>query len=251
MIRIIILSVFAFLLASCQSSAPVGSVLPEYQFEPDQDYLASIQKAQNEAQQQNKLLLLVLGASWCHDSQDLAKGFSRSEVDEILKAKFVTHFIDVGYFEDKHGVPQKYGYPGYFATPTVLIIDPHTNQLVNRASITKWQHASQQKPQDFIQYFNQPFSTPPQPLVSSIELEHFTHIQMQRLKQAFDHLREEWRLVRAGEKQDVTELQTISEEVWQFRVNLQKHLHSLQNQLNAEPNKSLTFPEFAEFSWKS
>ncbi|WNO61323.1 hypothetical protein [Rheinheimera sp. MMS21-TC3] len=42
------------------------AVLPEYSFQADDNYLLSVEQAQTRAIENNKLLLVVLGAQWCH-----------------------------------------------------------------------------------------------------------------------------------------------------------------------------------------
>lgn len=42
------------------------AVLPEYSFKADDNYLLSVEQAQTRAIENNKLLLVVLGAQWCH-----------------------------------------------------------------------------------------------------------------------------------------------------------------------------------------
>jgi hypothetical protein len=193
---------------------------------------------------------VVLGASWCHDSQDLAKGFSDPQVDAILKQRFITQFIDVGYFEDRHDVAQKYGYPGYFATPTVLIIDPQSSQLLNRDSIKNWQSPSSMGSDGFIEYFSQIGTEPVKAEVSSTQLNDFTNQQIQRLRQGFNHLRPIWRAVRLGLETDDSELAAVATEVWEYRVQLQKDIHHLEAQLRENKDAELILPEYPKFSWE-
>ncbi len=242
--------VFSVFLLSCQSSYEHNKVLPEYRFSADDNYLDTIEQAQQLAKQQNKLLMLVLGASWCHDSSDLAQGFSRPEVDTILKQRFVTQFIDVAYFEDKHHIPQSYGYPGYFATPTVLIIDPNSKQLVNRDSIKDWQSPSSMGSEGFTQYFSEIGTTVPAPVVTSKQLSAFIQQQIKRLRQGFDHLRPIWRSVRLGEVTDTSELELVATQLWEFRTQLQKDIHQLEAQLAKDQQADLTLPSYASFSWE-
>ncbi|MGI5308926.1 thioredoxin family protein [Rheinheimera sp. WS51] len=244
-------------LVGCQTvvspSADAVAVLPEYTFVPDDNYLLSVEQAQARAIENNKLLLVVLGAQWCHDSTGLAKNFSHPAMQEILKQRFETVFVDVGYFEDKHDVAQRYGYPAYFATPTVLVVEPNSSTLLNRASIPKWQAADNVPFNEFITYFQTIGQTPP--LTSANwqlhpKLAKFSQQQVQRLKSAFDHLRPIWRDVRTGVTEDSAELEAVALEVWQFRLQLQQDLEQLYQSLESTNGQSLVFPSYDKFSWQ-
>ena len=96
--------------------------------------------------------MFVLGAQWCHDSRGLAANFSKPAMQEILQQKYETLFIDVGFLKDRRNVTERFDYPAYFATPTVLIIAPDTKQLLNQSSLQIWQAADSV---DFDTYLNQ------------------------------------------------------------------------------------------------
>ncbi|MEC8419069.1 MAG: thioredoxin family protein, partial [Pseudomonadota bacterium] len=92
----------------------------DYKYSPTANPLNKVVHAQSEAFKQNKLLLVVLGAQWCHDSTGLAKRFSSNEMQRILTPHYETVFVDVGMLEDRRNITERFNYPIYYATPTVM-----------------------------------------------------------------------------------------------------------------------------------
>jgi thiol-disulfide isomerase/thioredoxin len=250
---ILVCTIFIFLFG-CQSTGNTKKVLPQYIFKHDQNYLTSIDQAQTKALGENKLLMLVLGAEWCHDSTGLAKKFSTLKMQNILTERFEVLFIDVDFFEDRHDIAQKFGYPAYFGTPTVMVIEPKTSSLLNLLSIPKWQNADSIPLNEYVHYFKTVGLDARQPqsnnLRLSLQFDLFTQKQVERLKNGFDYLRPIWKEVRTEKNKDGTQLQIVAEEVWQFRVQLQKDIHSLYEQMNQKDRTELELPVYDKFSWE-
>ena len=223
---------------------------PAFSFAPRVDALKDVELAQENAKQSNKLLLVVMGANWCHDSKGLVARFSNEAMTPIVAKRFETIFIDVGHFEDLHYIPQKFGYPAYFGTPTVLVVEPNSGVLLNRGTLPKWQSADSVSLSEFVEYFSEIDVTEKEASVKSEELTQFTHTQVARLKQAFDHLRPIWAAVRNKETTDKKQLDTVATEVWQFRSQLQKDINSLTDSLLKDPSVKLTLPIYDKFSWE-
>ncbi|WP_144212725.1 thioredoxin family protein [Shewanella donghaensis] len=240
----------SLLMTGCQS-AHHADALPQYTFTPDANYPETVAATQEKALQQQKLLLVVLGAQWCHDSRGLAGKFSDPKMQTVLKQRFETVFIDVEYFEDRHAIAQQFGYPAYFGTPTVLVVDPKTSKLLNRETVPIWQSGDSVPLDEYIDYFSYVGKVAPLPVIDSEQLSDFTQAQVARLKQAFDYLRPVWKDVRGGTQKDSTELSIIATEVWKFRVQLQKNINIMNEQLRQNPQIELVIPSYEKFSWES
>lgn len=126
----------------------------DYKYSPTANPLNKVVHAQSEALEQNKLLLVVLGAQWCHDSTGLAKRFSSNEMQRILTPHYETVFIDVGMLEDRRNITERFNYPIYYATPTVMIVDPSSSALLNRASMDIWGNADSIPLAQYVDYFS-------------------------------------------------------------------------------------------------
>ena len=66
----------------------------------------------------------------------------------------------------------------------------------------------------------------------------------------FDHLRPIWKDVRTGKDEDSTQLETVAEEVWRFRVQLQNDLHKLYDRVDQNDKTKSELPVYDKFSWE-
>lgn len=124
-------------------------------FLPEQQVLKTLPALEQKAQQEQKLLLLVLGANWCHDSVALLQRFNEPAMSEALQQRFAMAFVDVGYLESGAATAARYRQPLYYGTPTVLIIAPDSGQLLNKADVMHWTNAASLTLPDYQQYFLQ------------------------------------------------------------------------------------------------
>lgn len=130
------------------------TILSHYVFTATDNPMLQAQTALRKASAENKYALIVLGAQWCHDSVGLAERFSTDKMQTVLSERYVTQFIDVGYLQDRRDITSLVGYPNYFATPTVLIVDPNSNTVMNMDSLKKWQSAGSVGLQIYIEQFS-------------------------------------------------------------------------------------------------
>lgn len=144
------LSLSALCLTGCESTLNSSPYRYVSSASPYQDVV----DAQARALADNKLLLVVLGARWCHDSTGLAERFSTPNMRLILEAHYETVFVDVGTLEDRRDITTRFNYPIYYATPTVMVVDPKTNALLNRSSMAKWGSANSIALNEYIAYFS-------------------------------------------------------------------------------------------------
>jgi hypothetical protein len=135
-------------------SSDTAKVLPQYVYSPSENPLLQAKTVLAKAQENSKYALIVLGAQWCHDSVGLAQRFSTDEMHTLLSERFETQFIDVGYLEDRRDITNLVGYPTYFATPTVLIVDPELNTVMNMDSLKIWQSADSVELSVYIESFS-------------------------------------------------------------------------------------------------
>lgn len=138
------------LLSGCASTKSPAM----YRYEASPSVFNDVVEAQQRALDEEKLLLVVLGAQWCHDSTGLAQRFESEEMQPILMSHYETVFVDVGMLEDRRNITQRFDYPIYYATPTVMIVDPATSSLMNRASMAMWGRADSIALSDYVEYFS-------------------------------------------------------------------------------------------------
>jgi thiol-disulfide isomerase/thioredoxin len=111
-------------------------------FDGNHAAMPAVEAALEEARTTDRRLLLVLGANWCHDSRALAHHFEDPELAATLEAHYVLRFVDVGWRERNQDISARFGVPAVYATPTVLVVDPQTETLLNRTERTDWASAA-------------------------------------------------------------------------------------------------------------
>lgn len=139
------------LVVGCKST----SLNNDFTYTASTSPLTDVLEAKERALATNKLLLVVLGAQWCHDSTGLADQFNTEQMQLILGAHYETVFVDVGTLNDKRRITELFDYPIYYATPTVMIVEPSTDTLLNRTSMTMWGHADSISLSAYVEYFSQ------------------------------------------------------------------------------------------------
>ena len=230
-----------------------GHVLDKYIYTPTVHPLTIAKSALARAQAENKYTLLVLGAQWCHDSRGLAETFSNNQMQGILNQNYVTEFIDVGFLEDRRELTEYVGYPTYFATPTVLIIDPKTKQLVNLDSLSIWQNAASVDLSTYMDEFGKwrydEKNTSPLP---SVEVSEAEREQAKRLQAGYAVLGP--MLDRSANKHADADAEqeaffALWDEVKAFRFALQQDIHA--NRKSESSLVKLTSKYDALHSWES
>lgn len=224
--------------AASMAAGEDTKILPNYVFIPTERPILQAETALSKALAENKYALIVLGAQWCHDSVGLAENFSTDEMQSVLTARYITQFIDVAYLEDRRDITNLVGYPNYFATPTVLIVDPASNTVINMDSLKEWQSADRVDKQTYIEQFSRfnqgdaqskPTLSNNMPSLAAFEAE-----QSERLQQGYKVLGPLLAASDIEESSNMTgkereQLLKLWRKVKKFRINVQAHIHELRS----------------------
>lgn len=263
---VIFLILYSFFLSGCQVNSHEGKhaekpVLAEYEFKQRENIQLEIDQAIVRAVEADKLFLLVLGAQWCHDSRGLAQQFSTDAMQTVLEQRFETVFVDVGYYQDLRELTAQYGYPGYFATPSVMVIDPNTKQHLNMQSMAMWNAADSVPSDEVIDYFKTVGLESSAETVLSVEkqaqlkqVEDFAYTETARLFSGFEQLGPMVQLAVDGDLADDTQLRALANEIYEFRMTLQKDIHRLHKAVKTsskDASSVINFPKYGPFSWES
>lgn len=216
--------------------------------------MLDVQIALDAAKSADKLLLIVMGAQWCHDSRGFAAKSKDPDVAKVLADSYETVFVDVGYFKDLRAVSQRFDQAHYFATPTVMIIDPGTERLLNAGDMHIWGSADQLPTSTYLDYFTAYADNPapqfvPLPDMHTTAISAFEEQNAQRLTNAYSVLAPGLKAEdSSGEAGD--EFMQQWREVRRYRTTLQKDIQSIRKQAIESPDKSLIFPSYDDFSWE-
>ena len=108
----------------------------------------SVDSALARAKKQHKLAFIVLGANWCRSCDMLASFLALPEVRRFVDAHYIVARVDVGHFDRNLHIPARWGIvdrlPGL---PTIVIVDPADNSLVNRGGIAGLVNIDRKTPQ--------------------------------------------------------------------------------------------------------
>ena len=121
-------------------SHPEGAI-----FDPSVDAHGAVDAALAKAQSDNRLVLIVMGANWCHDSRALTSYLMEPEIDALLEANYEVVYIDVGLPQTGDGfnldVAERFGIVSD-GTPNVLVLDGEGRLLNSQEDATSWRNAA-------------------------------------------------------------------------------------------------------------
>ncbi|MEI9890287.1 MAG: thioredoxin domain-containing protein [Caulobacteraceae bacterium] len=105
-------------------------------------------KARAAAKARHKLLLIDLGGNWCPDCRVLAGTVELPEIKAFVDQHYEVVTVDVGRFNHNLQVPAKYGFNTRLkGVPTLLVVDPKTNKLLNPDDVFALSSAGSMSPQ--------------------------------------------------------------------------------------------------------
>lgn len=230
---------------------------------PSDDPMAELAAKLNTAKENNKRLLVVMGGNWCHDSRALASRLYEEPLGTTIEAHYETLFVDVGYLQKGKEVITSLGIPVYYATPTVLIVNPDTGRVINAHNRHQWGDAATISMADSLEYFRQfadiELSTSQNETVVDAQLQEllteigvFEQEQADRLYGAYAVLAPMLRAYKEGDRG------AFSDELWNevrdFRYKVPVDLDALRAQARAgvaagETDVKLNYPVYPAFSW--
>jgi len=232
---------------------------------PSDDAMADVTAAIQAAKESNKLTLVVMGANWCHDSRGLASRLNQEPLKSLVDENYQTVFVDVGFLSKGKEVITSIGPPVYYATPTVLIIDPVSGQLVNALDRHRWADAFSISMEESVEYFQRMAETDltalrneriiPEDLQNLLtEIDAFEQRQADRLYQAYTILGPMLEAYKAGDKE------AFKDEYWNeirdFRYKVPADVDGLRAEVKkrtaaGEGQIDLAYPEYPAFSWEA
>ncbi len=226
---------------------------------PSADPMADLAAKLAAARASNKRLLVVLGANWCHDSLALGSRLFTAPLSTLIDAHYETLFVDVGYLDKGKDVITSLGIPVYYATPTVLIVDPVSGQVINAHNRHQWAKAANISMQASIEYFGQ-FTDSRQTGLESdddaslqallSEIAVFEQTQAERLYQAYTVVGPMLKAYKEGDKE------AFSDELWNevrdYRFKVPLDLEALRDEARVrvaagETGIELNYPVYHRF----
>jgi thiol-disulfide isomerase/thioredoxin len=249
------------LVAGCAGAAetdPDGKL-----FQPSADPLADVQQALGRAEDGDRLALVVLGANWCHDSRALASRLHSPPLAELIQQHYELVFVDVGFLDQGRDVVQQFGVPQFYATPTLLIIDPSSGQLVNDEDRHMWANAYSVDMPSSVQYFEKwattdsvtdPAADSPKLQQLYAEIDQFEQQLAERVAAGYAIVGPMLEAYKAGNAPE--EFDASWNELRDFRMAIPDDIQALRDEARrrvseGEEDIQLAFPEYPLLSWES
>lgn len=152
----------AALIAAATSAAPAAVTPPRLRaqsfdaiakplplpYNESADAVADVDRARARAKAKGKLLLIDLGGNWCTDCRVLAGTMELPDLHAWLARHYEMVTVDVGRFDKNLAIPARYGIRERLkGVPSVLIVDPKTDRLLNPGSTPELADARHMNPQ--------------------------------------------------------------------------------------------------------
>ena len=247
------------------SAVEIPAVQSGEMYFPSVDAMGDVAKAISDAKESNRLVLVILGANWCHDSRALAARLYQEPLRAIIEQHYETVFIDVAYLDKGGDVISSIGPPIYYATPTVLIVDPVSARLLNADNRHQWGSANDISMEESVAYFqlmaladrnaSSPEVTESGELqVLLAEIDAFEQAQAERLYQAYAVIGPMLKAYKDGE--NPTHFEDSWNEVRDFRMQVPQDVDRLRVEArerasSGEQDIHLEYPAYPAFSWDS
>ena len=133
--------------AGISSFAELKTPLP-YPYDETANADAAVAKARAKAKAEHKLLLIDLGGNWCGDCRVLAGTVELPRIRDFVDKHYVVAAVDVGRFDHNLQVPARYGFTQRLVgVPTLLVVDPSSDKLLNRQDVFALSNAGSMSPQ--------------------------------------------------------------------------------------------------------
>jgi len=129
------------------SFAQLPTPLP-YPYDERADADQAVAAAKARARAHHKLLLVDLGGNWCGDCRVLAGTMALPAVKTFVAAHYEVAMVDVGRFDKNLQIPARYGIRSRLqGVPSLLVVDPRTNRLVDAGHVAALADARSMTPQ--------------------------------------------------------------------------------------------------------
>lgn len=188
-------------LGACQSAATTeqaaNPAFPEPT--PYPEVFQRLEQARTHAREEQKLLMLVLGAEWCHDSRGFVHKMEKPDFAALIEDRYEILLVNIGFLEYIRNIVERYQVPVIYGTPTVLVIEPDSNTVLNRDTLPYWRNADSISSSDTLAYFQafRPGQLPAKPatpspaLAAALEdIDRFEQQQAERIYLAYAELGE-------------------------------------------------------------
>ncbi|UTW58306.1 thioredoxin family protein [Kordiimonas sp. SCSIO 12603] len=228
-------------------------------YKPSQNAMADVEATLAKAKANGKLAMVIMGANWCHDSMAFLRRLESPEMQELVANRYEYAIVDVGYLENGSEIIQRFGKPVIYGTPTVLIINPENNKLLNNQNTHRWRDADSISVSDTVSYFAKLPVTGEAAEVSNpklkallAEINTFEKEQSLRVYRGFNLIGP---MMELGKSERPKGFYNYWGQLRDFRYQITKDLDALKTEAAervaaGEENITLSYPTYEPFDWE-
>ena len=231
-------------------------------YRPSENALAEVRMAVSRAADNDRRALVVLGANWCHDSRALASRLHQAPLSELIQQHYELVFVDIGFYELDRNTMQQLGVAHYYATPTVLVVDPSNGEPINNNDRHIWGNAYNIDMSTSVQYFDtwaakvsvaSSSKESAEPLKLFAEIDQFEQQLAERLVGGYATVGPMLRATVGGNRPE--DFDASWDELRDFRMAIPKAIRELRQEAQrrasaGERDIQLVFPDYPLMSWE-
>ncbi len=117
---------------------------------------AKVARARAEALAAHKLLLIDMGGNWCPDCRILAGTMQRPPIKRFVDAHYVEVTVDSGrHMQQNVALAQRYGVAKVSGVPSVFVVDPASDKLLDAGHTAALSDARHMSPQGLADWLAQ------------------------------------------------------------------------------------------------
>ncbi len=153
-----VMLVLAFLVAVAPCNVVAETVHPQAAlFDKAANAVADVDNALARAATNGKVVIIVMGANWCHDSKGLAGWFETPRFVEMLNRKYEIIYVDVGTPQTGDGrnldIAKRFGIKKVKHTPLVMLVSAGGKLLNSKKDAASWRNAASRSEDAIFRYF--------------------------------------------------------------------------------------------------
>lgn len=229
----------------------------DHPYMPSENAMADVDALLASAKKSGKLAMIIMGANWCHDSIGLISHMKESEVAGVVHENYEVLIVDVGYLESGKDIITRFGRPVIYGTPTVLVVEPNTERLLNSDTANLWRDAAAMDATEVASLFaNQSHSLPDEAVPTGelkrllAEIDAFEAAQAARIYRGFAIVGP---MLAAENRPETfgsywTQLRTLRYSITGDLEALRKEAHD--RVAAGESDITLTYPDYPAFDWE-
>jgi len=103
-----------------------------------------------------RMVIVSMGANWCHDSRGLVEHFSRPEIAPLIAEHYEVVYVDVGTPQKGEArnvaLAEQFGIAPQEGTPNVVVLDS-TGRVLNAEDAPTWRNAHSRTAEEVRDYF--------------------------------------------------------------------------------------------------